>query len=166
MLIGLIADSHENMPFIKKAVGFFNKAKVDLVLHAGDLISPITAREFEKLKAKMIAVFGNNDGEKNLWPERIKGWGEIYRDKYETIIEGQKILLTHWIKDIDYTAKTEKYDIIIYGHTHKIDDRFIGNTRIINPGECGGWLTGTSSIGLLELPSKKLKLKTLGKIKL
>ena len=41
MIIGVIADTHENMPFIRKAVDYFNDKAVSLVLHAGDLISPI-----------------------------------------------------------------------------------------------------------------------------
>jgi uncharacterized protein len=164
MLIGLIADSHENMPFIRKAVNMFNQAKVDLVLHAGDLISPITAKEFEKLKAKFVAVFGNNDGEKFLWKKRVKGWGEIYEDKYETVLEGRRILLVHDPKNLEDTAKSGKYDIIIYGHTHKADEHVIGNTKVINPGECGGWLTGISTVGFLELPSATLKIENLGKV--
>ena len=40
-----MADSHENMPMIKRAVDLFNRECAGLVLHAGDIISPITAKE-------------------------------------------------------------------------------------------------------------------------
>jgi len=35
MKIGIISDTHDNLPQIKKAVEIFNREKVELVLHAG-----------------------------------------------------------------------------------------------------------------------------------
>ena len=58
MKIGIISDTHDNMPKIAAAARVFNEEKVDLVLHAGDIISPITANEFSALKAPFIGVFG------------------------------------------------------------------------------------------------------------
>ncbi len=43
-MIGILSDSHDNLDAIKKAVNLLNKKKVDLVIHAGDLISPFTAQ--------------------------------------------------------------------------------------------------------------------------
>ena len=53
MKLGIMADTHENMPMVAKAIDLFNTEKVDLVLHAGDFISPITAKEFKHLNVKM-----------------------------------------------------------------------------------------------------------------
>ncbi len=50
MNIGIISDTHDNLALIKKAVTFFNGEKVDLVLHAGDFVSPFTALEFKNLR--------------------------------------------------------------------------------------------------------------------
>jgi uncharacterized protein len=162
MLIGLISDSHDNLPRIRKAVSLFNEHKVDLVLHAGDIVAPFTANEFEKLHAKFIAVFGNNDGEKKMWMERVKSFsGEVYDNRYSATLEGLRLLLIHDPINLNELAKSEKYDIIIYGHTHKPDKRLIGKTLALNPGECGGWVSGISTVGLLELPSKKFTLKKL-----
>jgi putative phosphoesterase len=158
MLIGLISDTHENMPLIRKAVAYFNSLHVDYILHAGDLISPITAREFEKLAARMIAVFGNNDGERRMWRERIKNWGEIHDVFYEGQFDGLKILMMHEPRQLDALADSQYYDVIVYGHTHQVDERRNGKTVIINPGECGGWLTGRSTIAVLELPDKKISI--------
>jgi len=38
MLIGIMADSHDNLPKVRQAVEFFNQKKVALVLHAGDFM--------------------------------------------------------------------------------------------------------------------------------
>jgi predicted phosphodiesterase len=43
-----------------------------------------------------------------------------------------------------------KYDLIAYGHTHEVDVRK-GPPLVVNPGECGGWLTGTATVVIVEL---------------
>ncbi len=153
MLIGIMSDSHDNMNAIKKAVDFFNEKKVDIVLHAGDIVSPFTAQEFEKLKMKFAGVFGNNDGDKPYLLERFKNIGEIKQDFFELDLGGKKVVVMHQPKFIDELLMSKKYDVIVYGHTHKIDVR--KNTSVvINPGECGGWLTGRSTVAILD--TKKL----------
>jgi putative phosphoesterase len=37
-MIGIISDTHDNLPAIKRAVDLFNEKNVDLVLHAGDFV--------------------------------------------------------------------------------------------------------------------------------
>jgi uncharacterized protein len=103
-----------------------------------------------------------------MWSERIKSFssskgepGEIHEREYFATIEGQRLLLIHDPKDMKKLSSSGKYDIIVYGHTHKPDNRMIGETLVINPGECGGWVSGISTVGLLELPSRRYELKTL-----
>ncbi len=157
MKLGIIADSHENMPLIAKAVELFNNEEVGLVLHAGDFISPITAKEFKSLKAKLIGVFGNNDGDKLLLQRQFQDIGELYEDYHELEIEGRNIVLMHQPKFLDALIASNKYDLIIYGHTHKIDIRE-GRPLVINPGECGGWLTGRCTVAIVELETMKVKI--------
>ena len=157
MKLGIIADSHENMPLIAKAVELFNHEEVNLVLHAGDFISPITAKEFKSLKAKLIGVFGNNDGDKLLLQKQFQDIGELYEDYHELEIEGKKIVLMHQPKFLDALIASGKYDLIIYGHTHEIDIRE-GRPLVVNPGECGGWLTGRSTVAIVDLETMKAEI--------
>ncbi len=145
------------MPLIAKAVELFNRQEVDLVLHAGDFISAITAKEFKKLKAKLIGVFGNNDGDKLLLQKRFQGIGELYDDYHELEIEGRKIVLMHQPKFLKALIASGKYDLIIYGHTHKVDIRE-GQPLVINPGECGGWLTGRRTVAIVDLETMKVEI--------
>ncbi|OGS33897.1 MAG: YfcE family phosphodiesterase [Elusimicrobia bacterium RIFOXYC2_FULL_34_12] len=149
MLIGIMSDSHDNLNSIKKAVNVFNERKVEIVLHAGDMVSPFTANEFEKLKSKFIAVFGNNDGDKPFLMERFKNIGELHNEPYEFELDGKKIVIMHAPKFLDELLEDKRYDIVIYGHTHRVDIRK-GTSLIINPGECGGWLYGRSTIAILD----------------
>lgn len=157
MKLGIIADSHENMPLIAKAVELFNRQEMDLVLHAGDFTSAITAKEFKKLKAKLIGVFGNNDGDKLLLQKRFQGIGELYDDYHELEIEGRKIVLMHQPKFLKALIISGKYDLIIYGHTHKVDIRE-GQPLVVNPGECGGWLTGRRTVAIVDLETMKVEI--------
>ena len=40
MLIGVMSDTHDNVPLIEKAVALFNDRKVGFVIHAGDYVAP------------------------------------------------------------------------------------------------------------------------------
>ena len=160
MKLGVMSDSHENMQMIAKAVELFNNEKVHCVLHAGDIISPITAKEFKKLEARLIAVFGNNDGEKFFLREKLKGIGEIHERKWEGEISGKKILLIHAPDMLDALEKSGAYDIIIYGHTHEPVIRK-GRTLVVNPGECGGWLTGKATVAILDTERMSAEIRTL-----
>lgn len=158
MLIGILADSHDNLPCLSKAVEIFNERKVNRVFHVGDFVSPFTSKPLNNLKCKLVGVFGNNDGDKLLLKDRLKGIGEIYGDTYEDTIDDKRIILVHKENLVEKLVKSGKYDIIIYGHTHKVDLRE-GRPLIINPGECGGWLTGEPTVAILD--TEKLKVEIL-----
>jgi len=158
MKIGIISDTHDNLPRIKEAVRIFNREKVELVLHAGDFVSPFTFLEFKNLNCSLKGVFGNNDGDKLYLQEKFRGIGKLYPTPYNVKINNKNIVILHKEKLIDALAESQKYDVIIYGHTHRIDLRKTGKTIIINPGECGGWLTGKSTIALLDLVNLEVKI--------
>ncbi len=49
MMIGIVSDSHDNVPMLQRAVEYFNHAGCELVIHAGDIISPFSMALLEKL---------------------------------------------------------------------------------------------------------------------
>ena len=64
MKLGVMADSHDNVPKVKQAVELFNARSVDLVIHAGDFVAPFAVVPLGRLESRVVAVFGNNDGER------------------------------------------------------------------------------------------------------
>ena len=56
MKIGIMSDTHDYLPNIRKAIEIFNEEKVDLVVHCGDFVSLFVIKEFKNLKAKVIAT--------------------------------------------------------------------------------------------------------------
>ena len=150
MLVGVISDTHDNMHMLKNAVDLFNQRAVELVLHAGDYIAPFTAREFKRLNCKLIGVFGNNDGEKFGLARSFEGFGELHDGIHQLELNGRMIAITHYPEIADTLAARGAYDVVIYGHTHRAEIKE-GDTLVINPGECGGWLEGESTVALLDL---------------
>ena len=157
MKLGIASDSHDNLVKIAAAVECFNDEGVSLVLHAGDYISPITAHAYEKLDAPLVGVFGNNDGDRLFLVERFRNIGEIYPDHHEFEVDGKHGVLMHEPKFIDALVKSGFYDLVIYGHTHQIDIRE-GRSLVINPGECGGWLTGRATVAIVETEDLSVRL--------
>jgi len=157
-LVGIISDSHENVCAIQKAVELFNERKVSVMLHAGDIISPMMASYLKKTQSSFYAVFGNNDGERHVWRQIVNGWGQIYDRYFETTIDGKKILLMHEPYNVQALAISQQYDVLIYGHTHKVDSRLVGKTLVLNPGENCGFQSGKSTAAILDTDSLKVEI--------
>jgi len=51
MIIGIISDTHDNLPEIEKAVKLFNQKKVGFVLHAGDFVARLLLINLKSLLA-------------------------------------------------------------------------------------------------------------------
>lgn len=149
-MIGIMSDSHDHMKAIKAAVKVFNHADVEMVVHAGDLISPFTAKEFDKLQAPLEAIFGNNDGERQGLRLAYEKFCEL-EDFKELEVDGRKIAVIHGTNQtlVDALQKCGKYDLIIRGHTHQMEVSE-GKTIIVNPGETCGYLFGEKTVIILD----------------
>lgn len=147
MKIGVIADSHDNLPKLEKVVDLFDKKKVDLVLHAGDFIAPFSVAKLKLLSCDFFGVFGNNDGERKGLSDISQG--RIKPGPLRLELEGKKILLLHDKQALD--LKNEDFHLAIYGHTHKPEVIKQDGRVLLNPGECCGWLTDKSTVAIIEL---------------
>lgn len=159
MLLGIMADSHDNLPKIEKAVQLFNEREVDLVLHAGDFIAPFVARKLQNLNCPLIGVFGNNDGEREGLKNRIESMGgEVHSPPFSLTRNGKRILLVHDPAKLSQIDRQD-FDLIIYGHTHQRKVEREEGMLLVNPGECGGWLTGASSVALVNLDTLEVDVE-------
>ncbi len=160
MRVGVISDTHDNRPKISKAVDVFNNEEVGLVIHAGDFVAPFTSKDLSQLNAKFVAIFGNNDGEKIGLKTALSKVGTINQGPYEFIYLGKHFVVMHEPSCMDALASSGKYDVIIYGHTHQVDVRE-GKPLIVNPGECGAWVSGKSTVALIDLESMSAEVISL-----
>lgn len=154
MNIGIVADTHDNLPKIEKAVRFFNRRKVDFVLHAGDFIAPFAAVRLKALACDFRGVFGNNDGEKEGLSKISDG--KIQAGPLRVSLGNRKIVVAHDINSVNLTD--EGADLIIFGHTHRPEIRHSNSSLLVNPGECSGWLSNHASVVIVDLESFSSKI--------
>jgi putative phosphoesterase len=162
MLIGIISDTHDNLPLIDKAVKRLNGEKVALVLHAGDYVAPFVIPKFKALNAKLIGVFGNNDGDHELLRKRFSECEncEIRGRFAEIDADGFKIALLHGDETelLEALVNCGGFDAVVHGHLHATGSRQKGKTMVVNPGEVCGYLTGKSTIALLDTVKRKARI--------
>jgi putative phosphoesterase len=161
MIIGIIADTHDNLPNIDKAIERLNQEKAQIVIHAGDYIAPFSVLRFKSLEAKLIGIFGNNDGDPQFLKKRFKEINAEIRGRFaEITVEGIKIAVVHG-EDLELLTSligTESYDVIVYGHSHEAKIYRQGKTVVINPGEVCGYLSGKSTLALLNTKTLEAKI--------
>jgi putative phosphoesterase len=161
MKLGIIADTHDDLDAIEKAVEIFNHENVEIVVHAGDFVAPFTEKPFRMLNAPLVGIFGNNDGDKLLLKEKYheKGVGEIYEDPYEFELAAKKLIVTHRPKIVEALALSGVYDVVIYGHTHKaVIEKKGAKALMINSGECCGRLTRRRTVAILDLETDEAQI--------
>ena len=162
MLVGLIADTHDRLSMIDKAVKKLNEEDVELVLHAGDYVAPFVIPKFKELKAKLIGVFGNNDGDRELLKKRFTEYEglEIRGSFTEIVVDGLKIALLHGSEEelLKALINSEGFDVVVHGHTHKAEVYRKDKTLIVNPGEVCGYLFSKSTIALLDTGRREAKI--------
>jgi putative phosphoesterase len=148
MIIGVMSDSHDNLPLVEKAVALFVRRGVEHILHAGDIVAPFSLMPIIESGIPFQGVLGNNDGEVPLLLERSKG--AIQPAPRRLVVDDKQILLQHFHHFVEEIALSGKFDVVVYGHTHEVDNRVLGKTLLLNPGECCGLLTGKPSVALLD----------------
>ena len=145
MLIGVMSDSHDNLPNIRKAVELFASRGAEALIHAGDFVAPFAVKEILKFPGRAYGVFGNNDGEVN----GIRAlWRDVHRGPHLFELGGLKILAAHAEADL-VKASRDDADVHIFGHNHRAEVRD-GRPLVVNPGETGGWLTGSATCAVLD----------------
>jgi uncharacterized protein len=161
MLVGLISDSHDNLPMVDKAVEFLNKNKVGLVLHAGDFIAGFVVPHLARLNCNLIGVFGNNDGDHELLKKRFSETQNchMHGDFASVSVEGFRIALLHGNTElIDSLVASGYFDAVVHGHTHVAGVEQHGKTLSVNPGELCGYLSGKPTVAILDTDTRQARI--------
>lgn len=157
MKIGLISDTHDNIQNIRKAISLFSNKNVSFVIHAGDIVSPEAVEAF--LGLKIIAVLGNNDLEVNGLAnafDKIGGQlkGEFCEMEHDDLI----FAIYHGTnsRKKELLIRSGKYNVVVCGHTHKMQYKKYGRTLVINPGTANGWFFGyNATAAVFDTQSKE-----------
>jgi putative phosphoesterase len=151
--IGVISDTHipdrtEHVPQV--ILDAFKK--VDLIVHAGDLVSLGVVDELRSACQEVAVVAGNMD------QEAVR---KKYPSKQILEILGYRVGLMHGagpafgLLDILKDAfKNDNCDLIIFGHSHKPMNEKIGAVLFFNPGSATDLSAVYNSYGIIELSKK------------
>lgn len=137
MQIAVISDTHDNIFRLEKAIKEINNKNINLVLHCGD-IGEETMERLKKEKFIVYATCGNGDDYNFLKKLTDDTNIKLFEDAGETTIDSKNIAITHYPDLARLLAKSKKYNIIFYGHTHKRKVEEVYKTKIINPGDIEG----------------------------
>lgn len=156
MKIGILADSHDDMECIAKAVELFNAEHVVQVLHAGDVVSPFTFEIFRELNAPLGGVFGNNDGDRLLLRERSAG--ALRPQPHFVLLDTLRGVILHEPPLVASLAHSGDYDFVVYGHTHVPDVHRAGSALVINPGKASRLAKGRATVAILETQTREARI--------
>ena len=132
MQLLLIADTHvpkraKDLP----AAVWDQVADVDVVLHAGDWVTPALLDDLERRAARLVACWGNNDGDelRRRLPERA-----------DVTLDGVRFTVVHETgaaggREARMAAGYPDTDVLVFGHSHiPWDTTTCSGLRLLNPG--------------------------------
>lgn len=150
MRIGIFADAHDHVDNIRRAVREFNNQGCELVIFAGDLVSPMSVPPLRKLRCPLVACFGDNDGNKVGIAGGMRVVGDLGEPPFGIrTSDGTRILVTHVLEQL--RGLVDGSDVVISAHTHRGSIQQDDSGRLfINPGETSGWTFRKPSVAILE----------------
>ena len=143
-----MADSHDNVEQVEKARKIFLEQKVEAIIHCGDFITPIVYDILSGINVPFYGVFGNNDYKEAL---TVHSHNQIKEQPYRFELGGRSVYICHDSRFVRAENNIKLMDLVVYGETHMPEIRKSGKTLVVNPGETCGWVTGVSSIALIDL---------------
>lgn len=141
MLIAILADSHDHIPNLQKAVSLANREGAELLIHCGDLISPFMLPYLHAFQGQVHLIYGNNAGDQHLIASRCATvFDNIqHHGSHGAIVAGSfRIALHHYPEIAREQALTGIHDLVCYGHDHIFRVERIGSCLLINPGDLLG----------------------------
>jgi putative phosphoesterase len=140
MIIGILSDTHGNTTRTATAAALLQVHQVAAVIHCGDIGNEAVLLElsgaFAPAGVPVYCVPGNVDYEPDLRRVQERS-GVTLLDRFGDItLDGKRIAIAHGHDPARLrNAKNDgRYDYVLTGHTHQMEDSRIGGTRIINPG--------------------------------
>jgi putative phosphoesterase len=163
MRLGIISDIHDNLPNLEAAIAFLN-GNADVLLCCGDLCSPFVMDVLGKFAGAVHIVFGNNDADlfriTKKSDERLKVHGEFVTLE----LDGKTVAANHFDYIARPIAQSGAYDLVCFGHNHRISSETVNGVLTVNPGPVfgiafgpNGWERVPPTFAVCGLPSLDLR---------
>lgn len=157
MKAGILSDTHDQRAFAEDALALFRREGVGVIVHLGDVCRPETILAFRDCGIPLIGVYGNNDYDKDGL-QTISG-NAFHAGPHMPELGGRKVLMSHSFDELqDEIGEGGKYDLILFGHTHRPLEMRIGRALIVNPGEGCGFLSGKPTCAVIDLATMEARI--------
>lgn len=150
MKVGILSDTHDHRGAAEGALLLFRAEGVGMVFHLGDVCSPAVLAGYGDPAIPLHGVFGNNDSDRDGLQEAT---GVAFRQgpRIETV-DGRTILLAHSYDQLQGELNGRgRFDLVLFGHTHRPLTMHVGKALVVNPGESCGLLRGKSTCAIVDL---------------
>ncbi len=166
MRVGIFADTHDHLDNIRRAVKVFNDANCEVVLFAGDIVSTFAVPPLRKLKCRVVACYGDNEGNKVGLQSGFGIIGQLGEAPMSyTAPDGTRFVVVHMERQL--RGYEGEFDVCVYAHTHKPSVSQDDQGRLfLNPGEACGWKFGRPTVLLFDTVSRAAKIIDLTGIEL
>jgi putative phosphoesterase len=158
MKIGILSDTHNDIEMTRRALDAFHEREVNLLVHAGDLISPDMIPLFDEFKVRFVIGNNDNDREGIISACRCSG-NDPARRCCSFELDGKRFFICHGDDTKRYNEAIEsgKFDYVIFGHTHFYSVRRHHNTLVINPGAVMRDPYAEQSCVVLDIPTGQIE---------
>ncbi len=135
MKIGVISDTHGDVPRTRQAVDVFDRHHIDTILHCGDVGSLAI---FELFVGKQLRfVWGNTDRPTASWRSALETWDFPWPDHAPLTFDlaDKRIILAHGYEPaFRQTIRNPDADFLFFGHSHSRLSVHTSRCTIVNPG--------------------------------
>ncbi len=157
MRIGVVSDTHNRLPSVERIVALFNRARVERVVHTGDITEPRTLAVFARLRMPLVGVYGNNDVQRPALEAAAAEHGfRLSESGLALRWAERRLLVVHDPRELE--GRYADCDLALHGHTHRRRHERRDGAWVFNPGECAGMLEGHNAVGVVDLASLAVEL--------
>jgi putative phosphoesterase len=157
MKAGVLSDTHDHEASALAALSIFARERVDVIFHLGDVTLPRFIEPFRGNGIPLVAVFGNCDADKEGL-QRASG-GAFGKEPRVHDMGPWKILLGHAFDSLHgEIGPGGRFDLILYGHTHRPVTMRVGRALVVNPGEACGLMSGRHTCAVVDLAARDVRI--------
>jgi putative phosphoesterase len=136
MRIAILSDIHDNL--WKLAAALEGVRDAGALLCCGDLCSPFVMDVLARFPREVHIVFGNNDADLFRITRKSTDRVRVHGEFFEAEFGGRRFAMNHFDYLARPIAESGRYDVVCYGHNHKLAIERTGKTLLVNPGPVMG----------------------------
>ena len=157
MKVGILSDSHDHRGAAAGALLLFRAEGVGMVLHLGDVCSPEVLAGYTDPALPLRGVFGNCDSDRDGLQEATGG--AFRQGPHIETVDGRTIVLAHSYDQLQGELSGRgRFDLVLFGHTHRPLTMRVGKALVVNPGESCGLVRGKNTCAIVDLATMEPRI--------